>query len=308
MTITASQVAELRKKTGCGMMECKKALVEAEGNMDEAIKVLRERGLSVAAKKADRIAADGVVDIKKAGDLTAMIEVNSETDFVAKNETFRAFVSSLLDTILAEQPADVAALLACKCAGTDVTVDDKMKEMVFTIGEKLDIRRFILVRGTTSTYIHGKGSIGVVVVFDADETAVSNEGFAEFAKNIALQVAAYPTVYLDRASVPASVIAEEKEVLVTQIKNDPAHASKPEAIIEKMVTGRLNKFYESNCLCEQGYVKDDAKKVSQYVADTAKAFGGKIAIKTFYRFEKGEGIQKREDDLAAEVSKLVGNK
>ena len=205
MTITASQVAELRKKTGCGMMECKKALVEAEGNMDEAIKVLRERGLSVAAKKADRIAADGVVDIKKAGDLTAMIEVNSETDFVAKNETFRAFVSSLLDTILAEQPADVAALLACKCAGTDVTVDDKMKEMVFTIGEKLDIRRFILVRGTTSTYIHGKGSIGVVVVFDADEAAASNEGFAEFAKNIALQVAAYPTVYLDRASVPASV-------------------------------------------------------------------------------------------------------
>ena len=305
MAITASQVAELRKKTGCGMMECKKALVEADGNRDEAIKVLRERGLSVAAKKADRIAADGVVDIKTVGDCTAMIEVNSETDFVAKNEKFREFVGTLLDTIIERKPTDVPALLAAKYLDTDLTVEDKMKEMVFTIGEKLEIRRFVVVNGTVSTYIHGKGSIGVIVCFDADEKAKSNPGFAEFAKNIALQVGAYPTAYLDKDSVPASVVEEEKSVLIAQIKNDPANAKKPEAIIEKMVLGRIGKFYENNCLCEQGYVKDDSMKVRQYVEKTAKEFGGSIQLTGFYRYEKGEGIQKREENFADEISKMV---
>ena len=305
MNITASMVAELRKKTGCGMMECKKALTEADGNMDEAIKVLRERGLAVAAKKADRVAADGVVDIKTVGDTTAMIEVNSETDFVAKNETFRDFVVTLLDTIIANKPADVDALLAAKYLDTELTVEDKMKEMVFTIGEKLEIRRFIIVEGTVSTYIHGKGNTGVIVSFDADDAAKNNEGFAEFAKNIALQVAAYPTNYLDRDSVPASVVEEEKNVLIAQIKNDPANSKKPENIIEKMVMGRIGKFYESNCLCEQGYVKDDSLKVSQYVEKTAKEFGGAIKITGFFRFEKGEGIQKREENFAEEISKMV---
>ncbi len=305
MNITASMVADLRKKTGCGMMECKKALVEAEGNIDEAIKVLRERGLAVAAKKADRIAADGVVDIKTNGNTTAMIEVNSETDFVAKNENFRAFVVTLLDTIIANKPANVEALLASKYLDTAVTVADKMQEMVFTIGEKLDIRRFVVVDGTVSTYIHGKGSTGVIVTFDADETAKSNEGFAEFAKNIALQVAAYPTAYLDRESVPASVVEEEKNVLIAQIKNDPANSKKPDNIIEKMVIGRIGKFYENNCLCEQGYVKDDSMKVAQYVEKTAKEFGGAIKITGFFRFEKGEGIAKREENFADEISKMV---
>jgi len=305
MNITASQVAELRKKTGCGMMECKKALVEAEGNMDEAIKVLRERGLAVAAKKAERIAADGIVDIKTVGDVTAMIEVNSETDFVAKNETFREFVNTLLDTVIAQKPANVEALLAVKYLDTEMTVEDKMKEMVFTIGEKLEIRRFVVVEGTVSTYIHGKGSIGVIVTFDADDAAKNNEGFAEFAKNIALQVGAYPTAYLDRESVPASVVEEEKSVLIAQIKNDPANSKKPDAIIEKMVIGRIGKFYENNCLCEQGYVKDDSMKVAQYVEKTAKEFGGAIKVTGFFRFEKGEGIQKREENFADEISKMV---
>ena len=305
MNITASMVADLRKKTGCGMMECKKALVEADGNIDEAIKVLRERGLAVAAKKADRIAADGVVDIKTIGNTTAMIEVNSETDFVAKNENFRAFVVTLLDTIIANKPANVEALLASKYLDTEMTVADKMQEMVFTIGEKLDIRRFVVVDGTVSTYIHGKGSIGVIVTFDADETAKNNAGFAEFAKNIALQVGAYPTGYLDRESVPASVVEEEKNVLIAQIKNDPANAKKPENIIEKMVIGRIGKFYENNCLCEQAYVKDDSMKVAQYVEKTAKEFGGAIKVTGFFRFEKGEGIQKREENFADEISKMV---
>ena len=308
MNITASMVADLRKKTGCGMMECKKALVEADGNIDEAIKVLRERGLAVAAKKADRIAADGVVDIKTIGNTTAMIEVNSETDFVAKNENFRAFVVTLLDTIIANKPANVEALLASKYLDTEMTVADKMQEMVFTIGEKLDIRRFVVVDGTVSTYIHGKGSIGVIVTFDADETAKNNAGFAEFAKNIALQVGAYPTGYLDRDSVPASVVEEEKNVLIAQIKNDPANAKKPENIIEKMVIGRIGKFYENNCLCEQAYVKDDSMKVAQYVEKTAKEFGGAIKVTGFFRFEKGEGIQKREENFAEEIAKMTAGK
>ena len=307
MAITASQVAELRKKTGCGMMECKKALVEADGNMDEAVKVLRERGLAVAAKKADRIAADGVVDIMTIGSTTAMIEVNSETDFVAKNETFKAFVKSLLETIITTKPADIDALMASKYLDTDLTVEAKIQEMIFTIGEKLSIRRFVIIDGITSTYIHGMGSIGVVISYDADEVCVNNPAFADFAKNIALQTAAYPVAYLDKDSVPASVIEEEKAILLSQISNDPANANKPEAIKEKMVLGRIGKYYDSNCLMEQAYVKDDSMKVKAYVDATAKEFGGKIVVTGFVRYEKGEGIQKREEDFAAEINKLVNN-
>ena len=304
-TIAANDVAELRKKTGCGMMECKKALVEANGDMDEAIKVLRERGLAVAAKKADRIAADGIVDIMTIDGVTAMIEVNSETDFVAKNASFQEYVKNLLTTIIKTKPADVAALMASKYLDTDMTVDDKMKEMIFQIGEKMEIRRFVIVEGLTSTYIHGKGSIGVIVKFTADDAAANNAGFAEFAKNIALQVGAYPVAYLNKESVPASVIDEEKAILMAQIKNDPANAKKPEQIIEKMVTGRIGKFYDNNCLCEQAYVKDDSMKINQYVAATAKELGGAITIDGFWRFEKGEGIQKREENFAEEIAKLT---
>ncbi len=303
--ITAKDVAELRKKTGCGMMECKNALVEANGNMDEAIKVLRERGLAVAAKKADRIAADGLVDTLTVGDVTAIIEVNTETDFVAKNESFREFVRGILATIIAKKPADVAALTACQYADTDLTVEAKMKEMIFTIGEKMDLRRFDIINGTTSTYIHGNGSIGVVVSFDADDAAKNNAGFAEFAKNIALQVAAYPVEYLNRDAVPASRIAEEREIIMTQINNDEKNAKKPEQIKEKMVDGKIGKFFEANCLLEQGYVKDDALSVQKYVDATAKEFGGNITVTGFVRYEKGEGIQKREENFAEEISKMV---
>ena len=303
--ITAKDVAELRKKTGCGMMECKNALVEANGNMDEAIKVLRERGLAVAAKKADRIAADGLVDTLTVGDVTAIIEVNTETDFVAKNESFREFVRGILATIIAKKPADVAALTACQYADTDLTVEAKMKEMIFTIGEKMDLRRFDIINGTTSTYIHGNGSIGVVVSFDADDAAKNNAGFAEFAKNIALQVAAYPVEYLNREAVPASRIAEEREIIMTQINNDEKNAKKPEQIKEKMVDGKIGKFFEANCLLEQGYVKDDALSVQKYVEASAKEFGGNITVTGFVRYEKGEGLEKRQDDFAAEVANMV---
>ncbi|MBQ8837346.1 MAG: elongation factor Ts [Clostridia bacterium] len=303
--ITAKDVAELRKKTGCGMMECKKALVEADGDMDVAVKVLREKGLAAAGKKADRIAADGLVDTVTVGDITAIIEVNTETDFVAKNESFREFVRGLLTTIADKKPADVAALSACQYLDTDMDVNAKLNEMVFTIGEKIDIRRFDIVNGTTSTYIHGNGSIGVVVSFDADDAAKNNAGFAEFAKNIALQVAAYPVEYLNREAVPASRIAEEREIIMSQINNDEKNAKKPEQIKEKMVDGKIGKFYEANCLLDQAYVKDDGMSVQKYVDASAKEFGGNITVTGFIRYEKGEGIQKREENFAEEINKMV---
>ena len=303
--ITAKDVAELRKKTGCGMMECKKALVEANGDMDEAVKVLREKGLAAAGKKADRIAADGLVDTLTVGDVTAIIEVNTETDFVAKNESFREFVRGLLTTIVDKKPADVAALSACQYLDTDMDVNAKLNEMVFTIGEKLDIRRFDVVNGTTSTYIHGNGAIGVVVSFDADDAAKNNAGFAEFTKNIALQVAAYPVEYLNRAAVPAARIDEERAIIMSQINNDEKNANKPEQIKEKMVDGKIGKFYEANCLLDQAYVKDDGMSVQKYVDATAKEFGGNITVTGFIRYEKGEGIQKREENFAEEINKMV---
>ncbi len=304
-TIAAKDVAELRKKTGCGMMECKKALVEADGNMDEAIKVLRERGLAVAAKKADRIAADGIVDIMTIGTTTAMIEVNSETDFVAKNASFQEYVKNLLTTIINEKPADVAALMASKYLDTDMTVDAKMKDMIFQIGEKMEIRRFVIVEGLTSTYIHGKGNTGVIVKFTADVDTTA-PAFAEFSKNIALQLAAgNPPQYVNKEDVPAAAIEEEKNVLVAQAKNDPKNANKPDSILEKMVMGRMGKFYERVCLVEQAYVKDDSMTVGQYVAATAKELGGSIKIDSFCLYEKGEGIAKREENFAEEIAKLT---
>ena len=306
--ITAKDVATLRAKTGIGMMECKKALVEAEGDVEEAIKILRKRGeLKAEAKTASRIAADGIVDIMKEGDVTAMIEVNSETDFVAKNASFQEFVKNILKTIIENKPADIDALMASTYVDGSATVEAKLKEMIFVIGEKLSIRRFVVVEGVTSTYIHGTGSIGVVVSFDVDAAVAESDAFVAFAKNIALQVGAYPTPYLNRESVPASVIEEEKSILMAQIANDPANAKKPPQIIEKMVTGRIGKFYDNNCLLDMSYVKDDEIKVGKYVENTAKELGAAITVTGFHRFEKGEGIQKREENFAEEIAKLTNH-
>ena len=305
-TISAKDVAALRAKTGIGMMECKKALVEAEGDVDAAIKILREKGeLKAESKMATRIAADGIVEILKDGDSTAMIEVNSETDFVAKNESFKAFVADLLKIIIDQKPADVDALMACKY-DDEMNVDAKVKEMIFKIGEKITVRRFVLVEGVTSTYIHGTGSIGVIAKFNTN--VADKAEFAAFAKNIALQIGAYPTPYLCREQVPASVIEEEKNILLAQIANDPANAKKPDAIKAKMVEGRISKFYDNNCLVDMSYVKDDDMTVGQYVNATAKELGGEIAIVDFYRYEKGEGIQKREENFAEEIAKMTAGK
>ncbi len=304
--ISAQMVGDLKKKTGAGLMDCKRALVETNGDVDAAIKILREKGLAAAAKKADRIAADGLVSILKQGHTVAMVEVNTETDFVAKNATFVEFVNGILRTVVACKPATLEALSACKFDGTEYTVDETVKDKIYTIGEKISIRRFVVVEGITSTYVHGNGAIGVIVKFEVDPALESNEKFIEFAKNIALQAGAYATPYLDRESVPANVLAEEKEVVLAQIKNDPKNATKPEAILDKMAAGKLGKFYEENCLLEKEYVKDDNMKVNQYIASVEKELGTKIKVVSFERFEKGEGIQKREDNLGDEVAKMLG--
>ena len=308
MAITAKMVADLRTKTGCGMMECKKALTEANGDFDEAVKVLREKGLSVAAKKASRIAAEGVVDImfNDARDTAAMIEVNAETDFVAKNETFKEFVRGILKVILDKRPATIEELLPL-AYDADFTVEAKLKDMIFTIGENMNIRRFTVVEGVLSSYVHGGGTTGVIVKFNADDAAKNNAGFAEFGKNIAMQIAAgNPPEYVNRDEVPASAVEEEKEVILNTLKNDEKNANKPEAILEKMVVGKLGKFFERVCLVEQEYVKaENHEKVGQYVDATAKAFGGAIAIDSFVLYERGEGLEKREDNFAEEIASMV---
>ncbi len=302
--ISAKEVMELRKKTGCGMMECKKALVETDGNFDEAIKYLREKGLSVAAKKADRIAAEGVVDVLCANGVTAIIEVNAETDFVAKNASFQEFVKGILRTIVANKPADLAALNALNFDGGEVTVEAELKNMIFTIGENMSIRRFDIIEGSTGCYIHGGGSAGVVTKFDTD-LDVNSEAFVAYAKNVCMQIAAMNPSYVDRDAVPASVIENEKAILMSQIENDEKLKNKPDAVKEKMVVGRIGKFYDNNCLVDQAYVKDEDMTVGKYTESVAKELGGSIKILSFVKYERGEGIEKKEDDFAAEINKLV---
>ncbi len=302
MAFTAKDVMTLRQKTGCGMMDCKKALTEADGDMDKAIDFLREQGLAKAAKKASRIAAEGVA-VAYSDDKTGVaLEVNAETDFVAKNADFQAFVKTIADTVLAEDPADVADLLTKKAVGTEMTVAELLQEKIQTIGENMIIRRFVRYEGTVATYIHMGGKISVMVKFDTD--LADKDEFKTYAKDIAMQVAAANPSYLNKAQVPDEVIEHEKKIMTEQVINE----GKPEAIAQKIVMGKIGKYYEENCLVNQIFVKDNKLKVDQYTAQTAKALGGKIEIVDFVRFEKGEGLEKREDDFAAEVAAAVSGK
>ena len=302
MAFTAKDVAELRKQTGCGMMDCKKALVESNGDFEAAVKYLREKGMAATAKKADRIAAEGIVDIMTIDNTTAIVEVNSETDFVAKNATFQEFVKDILKTIIANKPADVDALLASNFVNGGL-VSEALAEQIYKIGEKLSIRRFQVVEGVVASYIHGMGATGVVVSFETD--LADKDAFKECAKKVALQTAAMEVKYLDKESVPASVLAEEEAILINQMKEDPKMANKPESVLANIVKGRLGKFYENNCLLEQAYVKDDSMSVSKYVASVAKELGGSIKVTGYVRFDKGAGIEKREEDYGAEIAKMI---
>ncbi|MBQ9514670.1 MAG: elongation factor Ts [Ruminococcus sp.] len=306
MAFTAQDVKALREKTGCGMMDCKKALTEANGDMEAAIDVLRKQGLAKQAKKADRIAAEGVALALTSDDNTAgvVIEVNAETDFVAKNADFQAFVKTCAMTVLKNSPADVDALLALQADGSEMTVAELLQEKVLTIGENIKIRRFEKVDGVCVAYVHAGGKIGVLVNFDTDLDATNPE-FVAYGKDIAMQIAALNTLYLNEASVPAEVIEHEKSIMVDQMKNDPKMANKPEQVLAKIVEGKIGKYYKENCLVDQEFVKDSSMTVGKYTEATAKKLGGTIAIKKFIRFEKGEGIEKRQDDFAAEVASMV---
>lgn len=305
MAFTAQDVKNLREQTGCGMMDCKKALTDANGDFDKAVELLREKGLAAATKKAGRIAAEGMVFAvaDKEAKVGVALEVNAETDFVAKNEQFQTFVKDVAAVIAKEAPADVEALLACKMG--EGTVEAALQEKILVIGENIKIRRFVRYEGVCVSYIHGGGTHAVLVNFDVEDATAAKAEFEAYGKDVAMQIAAANPTYLCEEDVPAEVIEKEKEILMAQIKNDPKSANKPEAVIEKMVTGRVGKYYKENCLLDQPFVKDDKISVAQYTANTAKELGGEIKVVKFVRFEKGEGLEKRVDDFASEVAGMI---
>ena len=299
MAFTAQDVKTLREMTGCGMMDCKKTLSETDGDMDKAVEFLREKGLATAAKKAGRIASEGIVKSYIDGKVGVLVEVNSETDFVAKNEEFLAFVDAIAKTIAANNPADVEALKELPLVGGEGTVGEALTAKIAKIGENMNIRRFerIETTGVVVDYIHAAGKIGVLVEADAADS----DAVKECLKNVAMQVAALNPKYLSSADIPDDYKEHEKSILIAQLQNDPKNASKPANIIEKMIEGRLAKEFKEVCLLEQEYVKAENKEnVGKYVASV-----GDITVKKFARFETGEGLEKKEDNFADEVASMV---
>ena len=305
MAISAKDVMELRKQTDCGMMECKKALTEANGDFAKAVELLRERGLATAAKKAGRIAAEGMVyaDYCPQCKVGVVIEVNAETDFVAKNDKFVAFVKDAAKVIMEQNPADVDALMNCKMG--EGTVDDGLKQLILVIKENIKVRRFVRYEGACAAYVHGGGTHAVLVDFETSDEIAAKPEFAAYGKDIAMQIAAANPSYVDEANVPAEVVAKEKEIMLAQMAGDPKTANKPEAVKAKMVEGKIKKFFKENCLVEQEFVKDGDLTVGQYTAKVAKELGGDIKIVKFARFQKGGGLEKRADDFASEVASMV---
>lgn len=305
MAISAKDVQKLREMTGVGMMDCKKALTEADGDFDKAIEWLREKGLAAQTKKAGKIAAEGVsYAIVADNGVGVVIEVNSQTDFVAKNEVFQDFVKNLATVVALENPADVEALKNCTYPGTDRTVADVTADKVLAIGENIQIRRFVrYAEGVNVPYIHMGGKIGVLVNLAVE--GIDADKVVELGKDVAMQIAAMNPAFLDKSDVDQSTLDKEKEILLAQAKEDPKNANKPENIIEKMVMGRIGKYYEENCLLQQAFVKENKVSVEKHVAEVAKQLGGTITVKAFTRFATGEGIEKKEDDFAAEVASMI---
>ena len=311
MAISASMVKELREMSGAGMMDCKKALTETDGDFDKALEFLREKGLATAQKKAGRIAAEGIVatTVVNDGKCAAIVEVNAETDFVAKNDVFQGYVGEVVAQIVNSDAKDVESFKEEKWAlDTSMTVGEKLAAMIAKIGENMNIRRFekLTSDGMIVSYIHAGGKIGVLVEADTDGSGAEVE---ECLKNVAMQVAAMNPKYVSTSEVSEEYKAHELEILVAQAKNDHKNASKPDEIIEKMVQGRLNKELKEVCLLEQEYVKAENKEtVAKYVEAVAKQAGCKLAIKKFVRFETGEGLEKKNEDFAAEVAaQMAGN-
>ena len=294
--ISASVVKELRERTGCGMMDCKKALAATDGDMDKAIEFLREKGLAAAVKKAGRIASEGLVDILVEGNVGAMVEVNSETDFVAKNAEFQQFVKDVAKQVITTNPKDVEELLDSKFIDGDNTIREMLTEKIATIGENMNVRRFSRFEGNVIGYVHGGGRIGVMVVAEGD---VADPAAYEAARDAAMQIAAINPLYLNKEVVPAEDLEKEKAIIIAQIKEDPKNANKPDNIIEKMVGGKINKFFEQNCLLQQAFVKDDSVSVGKYLESKG------VALVKYARFEKGEGLEKKVDNFADEVAGMV---
>ena len=305
MAFTAADVKNLRERTGVGMMDCKKALAASDGDMDKAIEYLREKGLAASVKKGDRIAAEGMAYAAVIDGMGVVVEVNAETDFVGKNEKFVDFVKGVAATVAANKPADLDALMECKFNGTDLTVIQQQQEMVLVIGENIKVRRFArFSEGVSVPYVHAGGKIGVLVSL---ETSLSAEQVQEAGFNVAMQIAALNPRFWDKSQVTQEILDEEKKVMMAQMENDPKMAGKPEQVREKIVMGKMNKFYSENCLLQQEFVRSDVftGSVEAYLADVAKKLGGTITFKDAIRFEKGEGIEKKQENFAEEIASMV---
>ncbi len=299
MAFTAADVKKLREMTNVGMMDCKKALAANDGDMDKAVEWLREKGLAKAAKKSSRIAAEGMAYATVENGIGVVVEVNCETDFCAKSELFVPFVKDIAKVVLDNDPADVEALKNCKYPGSDLTVAEIMPEKVMSIGENLQIRRFARFGENTSvSYVHAGGKIGVLVNLEVSEGIDATV----VGKDVAMQIAALNPRFWDKSMVTEDVLEEEKKILVAQMDNDPKMASKPQQVKEKIAAGKINKFYEENCLLQQPFVKDGGVSVENYIKASAKELGGTIKFVDAIRFEKGEGIEKKQEDFAAEVA------
>ena len=302
MAITAKEVQALREKTGVGMMECKKALVETNGDMDKAVEYLREKGLAASIKKGDRIAAEGAAYAAVIDGVGVVVEVNAETDFVGKNEKFVDFVHGVAAAAVASRPADLDALMAASY-GNGRTVQEEQQEMVLVIGENIKVRRFFLfTEGVSIPYVHAGGKIGVLVNFETDLAADKVEAIG---KDVAMQIAAMNPRFWDKSQVDDTTLEEEKKIMLAQMANDPKMAAKPDKVKEGIVTGKLRKFYEENCLLQQAFVKDGSMSVEAYIASAAKAAGGNVTFKNAIRFEKGEGIEKKQENFAEEIAKQL---
>lgn len=301
------EIKDLMKATGVGMMDCKKALEEADGDTEKAVTILREKGLATQAKKSGRAAAEGIVTSVVEGNIGAVVEVNIETDFAANNEEFKAFVAAVAKTVIEKNPADVDALKATIISGGDKTVEEALQDLFIKIRENMVIRRFQRFEGVLVPYIHDNGKIGVMVKLDTDLPA---DKVFEVGKNCALQVAAMNPAYLERSAVPAEVLENEKTIVLAQMAEDPKMASKPEQVKAKIAEGKIGKYYTENCLVDQAFVRSDIfdGTVGKYVEDAAKKLGGKITVAEFVRFERGEGVEKKADNFAEEVASMAGTK